>query len=952
MSTGEWDWLIALILQPIQTTILSQVTQQLSGLIGPLLQPLRALSDRLREIRQGFLQMVGQLLSGLVSPMATIAHRIASSPHQLLAGLVSPMVTIAHRIASSPHQLLAGLVSPMVTIAHRIASSPNQLLAGLVSPMVTIGARIASSPNQLLAGLMSPLVTIGVRLGISNQAQQALPAALGSVGLSWLTADQEGKQRLQDRAWQNVVALGGQLQAGIQSAGNGAVPAFLEGLKDFTVNTLRQGYDGLLAFILENDEITPELAPTVGVRAFLAASGLGAAAHLVSTAVELVHPLKAMGVHYLSGFLADMGSFSSISNALMGTMAQVAIANPMRYYLNNMTRATIPTPGDLQAMHRKHTLSQSDFARYMNYWGYNEAWVENYIEYLPADPRLFDILRMAEAGIPETSPPADALPTLRKMGIRAAGNPDWWLEMKFALAGYNWIDIPMLVDTVHRRLTATERNRLVTTASVNFRDGYMTEADYRLELAAAGKTQDQVDWRVRAERLAALNDDIDDLVKLYVDKFLKDQLTYDELVIAMVNVGVTPTKSGILARRAAIRKLPKPVDDTDKRQEKAVREMQAVWSRMYKEQYRADMITADGYYSSLRSIGIREDVAWATVELEIARRIGKAKKVETRAAARALTRVQTAQQRLYRDQFRAGQVDQGTYYNLLVQAGMLPAEADPVVTSEVIRQQASQAEAAASLARAEQTRTVAAYQRLYRDQFRAYMIDAGQYLANLGLLGISEDRARAIVAAEVTNREADLVRLEAREAEQTQRAAQRAQQRLLQGQYDAGLIDADQYLAGLLQIGTDPELAWATVELAEVNRFDLLHRAALKDAERAELAVQKAQAQLYTRRYRAGELTPGQLYRNLVDIGIPELLAATTVDLEMDQRQAEADQVRESLVIPAIKRAWTLFVKDAERRYKAGELVLDQYIAELVFSGVADDIARIIALAEQRIRET
>jgi len=617
----------------------------------------------------------------------------------------------------------------------------------------------------------------------------------------------------------------------------------------------------------------------------------------------------------------------------------------MRYYIQARTRVNIPTPGDLQGMHRKHTLSPAQFGKYMAYWGYSEDWIKDYIEYLPADPRLFDILRMAEAGFPVTSPPSAAIPTLEKMGIRAGGNPDWWLQMKFALAGYNWIDIPMLVDTVHRRETNSERNRLVTTASVNFRNGYMSEAQFRQELAAAGKTPDQVDWKVRAERLSALRDDMLDLEKLFVDRYLKDLITYDDLVVAFVNIGVIPRKADILANRARIRKTPKPTDKTDARAEKATREMQVAFSRMYKEQYRNDLITYDEYYSSLRAIRISEAVAWATVELERARRVGQSDRVTIKAEARAATRTQAARQRLFRERFRAGVIDAGFYYDALINAGMVATEARAIVDTEVVRLQAQATAVATAEATAALVKTRAAYQRLYQTQFRAGLITTADYYDDLIVLGIAADLARATVDAEAVRYAAALDALEKREAEATQRAAQRSQAKLQRERYDAGMIDADQYLSGLLEIRVDPALARATVDLAEVARFDLIRRADLKAEEKVALALQREQARLYTRRFRAGEITPAKYLDRLVSIGIPELLAETTVQLELEGRVDEAARVRDQLIIPALKAPWTIYVKRLREMLEAGEITIAEYTRELITSGLAEDVAALVVAA-------
>ena len=190
--------------------------------------------------------------------------------------------------------------------------------------------------------------------------------------------------------------------------------------------------------------------------------------------------------------------------------------------------------------------------------------------------------------------------------------------------------------------------------------------------------------------------------------------------------------------------------------------------------------------------------------------------------------------------------------------------------------------------------------------------------------------------AERTRYDADLAALEAREAATTARAAQRAQERLQRGRYDAGTIDADQYLEQLLAIGIEGALARATVQLAEVQRFGLLERAELKAEEKEALALQRTQAALYTRRFRAG--------------GLSELLAGATVALEAEGRIDEADRVRDQLIVPALKIPWAIYVERLRELLEVGEITMADYTRELIASGLAEDVAALVVAAQQRTR--
>ena len=920
MPNGEWDWLVDRLLGPLRGLLWQEIVPAVAGPANAVLQPIWSVRDAGLGIRNKLGNIPGLITGALRHPLYGMRDKLANIPGLITSALQHPLFGLRDKVANIPGLITGALMAPLFALRDAF----NEKLEAAKMAIRQVALDVSFGILNLVGGIekMKNELILGVSMAILNG----------------LKASSEAQAEILD----SVRQLGADFLAQAGPAITKGVPAVLGALTDTLTTILEAGLTGVQDLVLGEGQITPERAPEVGVRAFMVAAGLGATSHALATAIELLHPLRYVGLHYLSGFIAEMGGWSGISNALMGTLARVAIAFPMTYNIQARTRPVLPTSGDLQAMVRKHNISPSEFGENMAYHGYSQFWIDRYLEYLPADPRMFEILRLAETGIPDTEPPANAIPLLQRIGIRYAGNRDWWLEMKMALAGYNWIDIPKLVQTIRYRMTNTERTRLITAASVNFRSGYMPESDFRAELEAAGKAPEQVEWKVRAERLSALRDDINDLVKLYTDQYLKDVLTEGDLRVAMVNAGVTPRKADILVARAMIRKYPKPTDPTRAEEERALRAFQTKASQLYKEQYKANLITAGEYLQSLRSIGIRANVAWVTVEIEATKKVAQTRKVAIKESAQATVRVQRARERLYREQFRTGRIDSETYYRDLVEAGTIPLEARATVALEVLGREGELRELRDAETTAEALRTRSAYERLARARYRTGQIDAAAYQAFLESIDVPSREAQAIVALEVTNRLAELEAAAAREAEQTAKAARKLRETLAREQFRSGEIGEDRYLAELLEAGTSPALARATVELELWKLHDLARRAELKAEEKEALQLQRQQADLLIRRYRTGDITASTLLDNLVAIGVPELLATVTVQLEIQERREDANSVLSQLIVPAIKAPWQIYVKQLKSDLAAGEITTAQYLNELITSGLAENVASLI----------
>jgi len=829
---GEWDWLVNKLVGPVRERIWQSVVDFVSHELDILITPLREIRDRLawllaamqalpvtirddlRSLRDGMINTVAFWLATLRAAADSLRDRvtgeIAALRDRLLATLAAWLAAIRAALDAVRDRVAGELAAARTVVQGTLVFWLSHLSGVLDAVRDRVAGELAAARALVQGVLVAWFARIEAAIASIPDRLQELWRSLLLMALQYL-----------QRQWSDLVAganavavgvlnLGGQVLVGAAGVLAKGPPPELQAVITRLTATLQTGLAAIEDQVLGEGHIKPEMAHEVASRAFLTASVTGFSAHLLSTAIELAHPLRYVGLHYLSGFLAEMGAFSGIANAIHGTLAREAIGYPMAYAIRARTRPTIPTAGDLQAMRRKHNLWASEFAEYMAYQGYSQFWIDRFEEYLPADPRLLELSRIFESSVPTGAPDAAACAYLERLGIETRAAPDWWIEMKLALAGYNWIDIPQLKQALMHKVSNTARLRLDAAASVLFRQGYMEEAAYRATLDRSEATPDRLEMKVRAEKLSALADDIGDLVALYTDQFKKDVITEPELLLALVNCGVTQHKAQILTARAVVAKMPKPAAPSRKEEEAELKKLQTSYSELYRRQYAADLITADGYYSSLLAVGVSAALARVTVELERTKR--------------GITE----------------------------------------------RDVAVRAEATAAAA------TRATYEKLYQERYRA------------------------------------------------------------------GELDADGYYKRLVDIGLTPDQANGQVALERVRAAQLVARAALKAGEKEALAEQRASAELYLRRYRDGTIDRQGLLDRLLAIGIAPILAETTVALEEQQRQAQAVTVLAQVIVPALRVPFDLAVARLKAQLAAGEITDEDFIRELVGSGVAEETAALI----------
>ncbi|MBA7687202.1 hypothetical protein ES703_95663 [subsurface metagenome] len=377
-------------------------------------------------------------------------------------------------------------------------------------------------------------------------------------------------------------------------------------LKDEFTNIIGLAYDEIMEKATALVPITPERSVQIAAGMFGTAVGFGALAHGMALAVEALPNIKYMGVHYLSAFVARMGSFGTISSATMGVIAALAIREPFSYYMKSILRPTQPREMDLQIMAVKPDIDLETFRQGMKYQGYTDFWIDAFERTMYHEPSYFELSMLGE----------DEAAT------------EEWLFTKARRSGYTEVDATVFVSSMIKKVTRDQRKEYYKQAFNAFKEGFISDTQFKEHL-------DHLDIRPEAKELAtdaanlAYQTDLNkELISTYRTAFRQDLIDDRELEVSLSNLGMTEERVYSIVELEWVKKEPKILKAERKEIETEWRKIQSEHSRLYIESFRRGLITEDELATNLIAVGIENRAAKATARYEAIKLVPKPKPVE------------------------------------------------------------------------------------------------------------------------------------------------------------------------------------------------------------------------------------------------------------------------------------------------------------------------------------
>jgi len=351
------------------------------------------------------------------------------------------------------------------------------------------------------------------------------------------------------------------IQQLLQSAAPLGVMAALEfgPLRDkFTDPLTHWLFDELFAIPEQGRPIEPKDAPQLTRRILERAIGLGIAAHLASVAAEASAPLKTMGLGYLAAFMADMAGFGRIAAVTMGTLESQALGLPMRYYVNEKVRSSLPSTGDMLRMAGEYAmvprdeferLTQTDegldqlaarnrdeLAKYLPYQGYTDKWVSSYQELADRPARYFSLRAMADAGIWDPV----------------------YFRQELLNNGHNIQTVRHMMDMLYAMSQGELKTLFTSTAIKRYKEGLDTQAQFENNLTTLGVRPMLLPKYVYAANLEADYDEYYDYLTALKEAVQKGQITPERMADALEERGLRAERAELLAEIQALKLIKKP----------------------------------------------------------------------------------------------------------------------------------------------------------------------------------------------------------------------------------------------------------------------------------------------------------------------------------------------------------------------------------------------------------
>jgi hypothetical protein len=310
----------------------------------------------------------------------------------------------------------------------------------------------------------------------------------------------------------------------IQNAG-GLIEHHSPGALDSVVGELGGWIAEAWQWLANSGEATPESATQRAVQAYGIAAGLGLAAMALSAATSWsiagCSPPKLGGILRILGQLA---SFQPLGNAIAGTAYRTWLSTPLGFQMSAGARQNIPSAGDLMGWLASRELTQTGsidldhpvpfgFRKAMQYWGFNDAWIDLYTISAHRRPAQRDLARMAQlrdrsdewwaSHIRETNLNEDNVPEMTEAlqeAIAATERTAWWNELQY-MRSRGLITREDLMDRASAREIPAKRReygadaadlelerrqleKALTTAEYQYERDQLTDAEFDGEVSA------------------------------------------------------------------------------------------------------------------------------------------------------------------------------------------------------------------------------------------------------------------------------------------------------------------------------------------------------------------------------------------------------------------------------------------------------------------------------------
>ncbi len=463
-----------------------------------------------------------------------------------------------------------------------------QALIALVVQGGNIGTALKDIPGQLggtvltladILGHVAPDLSSRLTAALDQQTQGARASTRDQVG-GWAAAAVRATSPTFAALVDASGTIGAKLADIYQSAMGTLIGAILRTFRDD---------------IEAHAPVTAGNVDKVAAAALRSALTAGSIAQLAGMGLELLHPLKQLGVQQAIGVLAEFAGFSEIARPFFGATLRYGIGLPAEHRAAAHFRSVLPSLAEVREAAAAGVL---DLDKY-----YDRLVLAGYPDPFPA---LFRDLAY-------TPPPARMLANM--LDGSEADRP--WLARKLRRLGFSPEDTERATAALELKTTQPGRTRVVTVLVDQYQHGRLERDDLAAGLEGAGLSATHRDYYLRAADLERRGYRMELVATEALNQYRNDLAGAATVRQLLVGLGFSADEVTVRLTAADLRRNVKQLADEDKAIEAEVRILKAEGLRNATRQLRAGFLELAQFLAIGQGMGYGREYLQTVAQLAL-----------------------------------------------------------------------------------------------------------------------------------------------------------------------------------------------------------------------------------------------------------------------------------------------------------------------------------------------
>ncbi len=344
----------------------------------------------------------------------------------------------------------------------------------------------------------------------------------------------------------------------------------------------------------EFGEVRPDNVHELAGRVLGSAITAGTAAQLAGFALELLHPLKNLGVQQAIGVLVQFAGFGEVVKPYLTASLRYGIQLPAEHRAAAHFRTQLPVDQVVRELAAAGKVPVDKYAQRLLYAGYPDPYPRAFLEHLYS-----------------------ALPPRALAAFTDGSEADRpWLADKLRYSGVSPDDTRRIVRALELKAAQPGRVRLVGALLTAYKAGQLEHADLEAGLAGAGLSDTHATYYLRAAELERRGDRMEAVAGEIATQARNDVLSPDAARQLLTGLGFTADEIAVRLTVVELRRNLVQVKAEEKALETEIRQLKAQGLKGALAQVRAGFLEPALFLATGQGMGYSR--AYLDVALELA----------------------------------------------------------------------------------------------------------------------------------------------------------------------------------------------------------------------------------------------------------------------------------------------------------------------------------------------